>query len=162
MDIRIDEEFLVHLLRTVELYRSYISPVTTKPASHLYDTLAPFTGMLTQRRTVFDFQLPELLDQFSADMIYFEMLVINPFKLRVSFASVPDVDKTSLRRFAAVAQLLDAAGSIANVDFAPIALNGLMLKNPFCSQQELVQRISEHYRTALLRGVRTKNDCHAN
>lgn len=111
-------------------------------------------GSDSVRSTVFDFQLPELLEQFSADMIYFEMLVINPMKIRVSFASVPGVDKTSLRRYAAVAQLCDTAGSITNVDFAPIALNGLMLKNPFCSQQELVGRISEHYRTALLRGVR--------
>ena len=46
-------------------------------------------------REAFDYSLPET-HEIAASMIYFEMLMINPFKLSVSFASVPDVDKSNL------------------------------------------------------------------
>ena len=54
-----------------------------------------------------------------------------------------------------MAQLLDVGGSLANVDFAPLYLGGILRKHPFNSQAELIDLIGQHYKTALMRGVRS-------
>lgn len=36
MDIRIDEAFLVQLLRTMEIYRTIMQPADAKPANQMY------------------------------------------------------------------------------------------------------------------------------
>src|SRR5687767_10776873 len=93
MDVRIDEAFLVQLLRTVEIYRSILQAPSEEPANQMCGNVCSTYSSQVYSHTfffsppthssVFDFQLPELLEQFSAAMIYFEMLVINPFKIRV-------------------------------------------------------------------------------
>merc|ERR1712000_781872 len=71
------------------------------------------------------------------------MLHINPIRINLSFCTsgastrqgTPSMLERSLR----------AGGFLANIDGAPLRLNGLILENPMGTQEELISRITKHY-----------------
>jgi hypothetical protein len=139
LDVHMDEAFLVRLLSMVEAWNELTS-LGRKQKDSLGDADSPYQYLRSADTASF----------FEGQLMYFKVLVIYPIKLRVTYVA-SRLAVHNLQKFATVSRLLDRTGSLANVDSAPLNLNGLMLEHPFCSQPELVNRIWQHYTTACVK-----------
>ena len=92
-------------------------------------------------------------DLGSSEMYYFELLHINPLQANFSFITVIDEKETPCgtlfvsyylshysRESAALEELFSYIGALADIDGAPIKLNGLILENPFTKY-----RLASHF-----------------
>jgi Vacuolar-sorting-associated 13 protein, DH-like domain/Vacuolar sorting-associated protein 13, extended-chorein/Vacuolar-sorting associated protein 13, adaptor binding domain/VPS13, central RBG modules/VPS13-like, N-terminal/ATG2/VPS13, C terminal domain/Intermembrane lipid transfer protein VPS13, C-terminal len=78
-------------------------------------------------------------------MYYFELLQLNPIKATVSFMTVPGGRTDTNQRGTAFDFLLDVGGVLANVDQAPLRMNGIAWENPFLRQDDLVRCLTQHF-----------------
>jgi len=75
------------------------------------------------------------------EMYYFDQLVINPMKIRLSL---------NMHGSKRILSGLPLGRVLGNIDKALIQLHGLTLNSPFVSKEELTSRITKHYKQALL------------
>jgi hypothetical protein len=92
-----------------------------------------------------------------AKMAYFELFAINPFKIRLSFLTVPMLANRvaaaegasgSLERESQVLflqQILASTGVFANIEGAQLSINALILEHAFGSIPDLSNRVTRHY-----------------
>lgn len=81
-------------------------------------------------------------------MLYFESLDINGIKLSLSFTSVPGMARDPDSR---LAMFLKRTGVLANIDTAPLLLEGFTFANVFTSRADLFDRLTMHYVGAAVR-----------
>jgi len=111
-----------------------------------------------------DSEIPKLKDEdlSDSDMYYFELFHLNPVKVLVSFMTSIDLDASSTEQknedeeegensSNGLAEILGYVGILTDIERAPIELNALMLQNPFCNKNDLMQRITKHYTLAGLK-----------
>jgi len=122
MNVNIDEEFLI---RTMMLVTSAMSVYSQQSQDNTTET------------TVIDYSAQE------SRLLYFELFHINPIKANLSFAGVPGLEQ----KYSVNASMLLGISTklLADIDQAPLELNGLILKNPFDTQSDLVNRVMTHY-----------------
>eukprot|EP01117_Protostelium_nocturnum_P009173 TRINITY_DN3284_c0_g1_i3.p1 TRINITY_DN3284_c0_g1~~TRINITY_DN3284_c0_g1_i3.p1 ORF type:complete len:3093 (+),score=888.87 TRINITY_DN3284_c0_g1_i3:80-9358(+) len=123
MNVCLEEEFVV---RVMGFFRKSLKIVKTQVEEKIEGT---------DRKV--------LLQKDDSKMVYFQVLHLHPILANVSFMSLPGVEEkfgTNLSRETGIPSRL-----LANVDHAPLELNGLLLENPFDTQSDLVAKIITHY-----------------
>ncbi|KAF4605212.1 hypothetical protein EYR40_003995 [Pleurotus pulmonarius] len=97
--------------------------------------------------------IPEPQETAVGQVLYFEVLELQPIKLSLSFMRTGRVnsdEKLSLRNPLAV--VLNALTmTVGNINDAPVELNALGIKDMRLTQPELLNRIMYHYRQDILR-----------
>jgi len=141
VDISVDQTFLVQALAFASYAQSHLNKIRGVDEE---------AKLFSKRMTEMPFLSEKELT--TSNMFYFEMLHINPIKANISFVTTPkivnpNVDKTTLEK------ILGFVGAIANVERAPLTLNGLLLDHVFTSQKEVVERITAHYKKATLKQI---------
>jgi len=139
MDIKIDEICLLRILNFLEVITNFAASRKLEENEMKLFCYSP------------SFRLSDVELQMTGTMVYFDILHINPIRLNLSFETTGG--NTDLEKNSILVKSLRAGGFLANIDGAPLRLNGLILKNPMCSQQELISRISQHYTRQALTGV---------
>ena len=144
MDVKIDEVCLLRLLSFIESITSFTS--TRK--------------LIEEEKQIFlhspTFEVDtKSFEPHSGTALFFELLHINPIRINLSFcttgASVVDLHQQQQQQQQSMLEKsLRAGGFLANIDGAPLRLNGLILENPMCTQEELVSRITKHYTLQLM------------
>jgi len=120
MNINLEEEFVVRVINYVNKSRGIFAS----------------EAVVNNDRT-------SLLKSDTSKMIYFQLLHLNPILANVSYMGIPGVEQkynTNLSRSIGVPSRL-----LANIDHAPLELNGLILENPFDTQSDLLGKIITHY-----------------
>ena len=84
-------------------------------------------------------------------MLYFEWLQINAIQVNLSFITLGAKSQSGGGGY--LEAMLRTGGFLANIDNVPLRLNGLLFEHPFCSQSELIGRITSHYTDAGMREV---------
>ena len=84
-------------------------------------------------------------DQQTSGIMYFKHLIINPLKLEVTFTTRKMKDTTNITNTAAN-MILAMDSFIPSITNAPINLNALAMNHCFTSQNDMVFRITQHYR----------------
>lgn len=145
----VDETLLNELFTFINSFsRVFESDVLAPLAKSLYP-LAPSTPATSLNNVNVNNTDHVTEDVVAEKKIYFEMLLINPIKLTLSFASG---DPTLDGRPSLFSTVLRAAGvSLGNIDSAAIVFNALALQNPFLTRNELVSYLAQHYKALLLR-----------
>ena len=133
-DVKVDEQCLLRLLRLLD----GILQVQQKMRDDKLET-----ELLSQRqRFTVDEEAIRLAS--STNMVYFQLLHINPIRINLTFLTLGVSEEMDYEP-GALEKILRAGGFLANIDGAPLRLNGLILEHPFCTQEELVSRIVKHY-----------------
>jgi vacuolar protein sorting-associated protein 13A/C len=143
MEITADEELLLALLKFADAATSYMR-------------LQRDADLETQLfvRPVDAAMLALTADaSVESDLIYIGWLTINTFKLSLSFLTTGAPDSGGINDAGYLEKLLRTGGFLANIDSAPICLNGLSIRHPFHSSSELVGIITQHYMRAGLHEV---------
>jgi len=120
MNINLEEEFVVRVINFIQKARGIVA-----------------------KETVVENGRASLMKTENSKMIYFQLLHLNPILANVSFMSIPGMEQkynTNLSRVIGIPNRL-----LANIDHAPLELNGLLLENPFDTQADLMQKIVTHY-----------------
>ena len=129
LDINIDEEFLV---RTINLFNDFMTVFNITDNQQNEKKEEEITNYKENKKTT------------SSKMIYFEMLHINPVKCNVSFVNVHAIDDIYAN---SAAKLIGFPTKLLqNIDKAPLTLNLLLLKHPFTTEEDLINRITIHYK----------------
>ncbi|KAL6077052.1 Vacuolar Protein [Balamuthia mandrillaris] len=126
LDVRIDETFLLKLLQFFNVGTDDISQ------AHFVDELLAKDDMICP--------LPSTTD--TSRMLYFEFFHINPLQVNITLVTLT-FHKDNPVRLAFGA--LGLGIKLPNIEGAPIRLNSLILRHPFTTQEELIERISAHY-----------------
>eukprot|EP01133_Synstelium_polycarpum_P012231 gene12231-14325_t len=88
-------------------------------------------------------------DQHAGDMVYFEMLHINPLKINLSFTSCKSPKSIqSVLGARSLAELLlgfKSSSPFLNVERAPIRFNGFIWEHPFLSSKQVTDEIILHF-----------------
>eukprot|EP01103_Thecamoeba_quadrilineata_P000443 TRINITY_DN10380_c0_g1_i1.p1 TRINITY_DN10380_c0_g1~~TRINITY_DN10380_c0_g1_i1.p1 ORF type:complete len:564 (-),score=101.04 TRINITY_DN10380_c0_g1_i1:75-1562(-) len=131
MDVCIDEVFFLRVLNFI-------------------NSIMESWNVKTPTNTVHDINefFPEVNVDRTSKMIYIKLLHIKPIRLNFSFANVPGIDRVNDSR---ISKVLRRGGALANIDSAPLQLNGLILQHPFTTRWDLVFRILKHYFNSGLR-----------
>lgn len=155
IELAIHEVFLYRLLSFTKFLTDYLYAKSEEEA---------LQKLLLQT----DSDIPKLKDEDlkSSDMFYFELFHLNPIKVLVSFMTSIDLDanmeggtagsdeggsNTADAGVGGLAEILGYVGILTDIERAPIELNALMMKNPFCSKNDLLERITKHYTRAGLK-----------
>lgn len=153
IDLSIHEVFLYRLLSFTKFLTDYLYAKSEEEA---------LQKLLLQT----DSDIPKLKDEdlAASDMYYFELFHLNPIKVLVTFMTSMDLDANSEQNAsgddesgggndatAGLAEILGYVGILTDIERAPIELNALVLQNPFCSKNDLMERITKHYTLAGLR-----------
>ena len=138
MEIMVDEELLLSLLKFADAATSY---------------LRQQRDLELESKVFVNTKLNALSADIGgeADLIYIGWLTINTFILRLSFLTTGLPDSSTNPGY--LEKLLRTGGFLANIDSAPICLNGLSIRHPFHSSSELIGIISQHYISAGLHEV---------
>jgi hypothetical protein len=150
IELAIHEVFLYRLLSFTKFVTDYLYAKSEEEA---------LQKLLQQT----DSEIPKLKDEdlSSSDMYYFELFHLNPVKVLVSFMTSIDLDASEEekngeeddedRAGGGLSEILGYVGILTDIERAPIELNALMLQNPFCNKNELMERITKHYTMAGLK-----------
>lgn len=152
IDLAIHEVFLYRLLSFTKFLTDYLYAKSEEEA---------LQKLLLQT----DSDIPKLKDEdlAASDMYYFELFHLNPIKVLITFMTSMDLDANMEQgsgdddsgggndATSGLAEILGYVGVLTDIERAPIELNALMLHNPFCSRNDLMDRITKHYTLAGLR-----------
>ena len=136
LNVKVDEDCLLKLLRFSDSLTSWMA--ARRPANEVAKLfLCPPTYEADA----------SVYEPHSGTALYFELFHINPIRINLSFCTSSGANagigaaapQTVLERS------LRAGGFLANIDGAPLRLNGLILEHPMGSQSDLISRIAKHY-----------------
>eukprot|EP01105_Mastigella_eilhardi_P015216 TRINITY_DN3464_c0_g1_i3.p1 TRINITY_DN3464_c0_g1~~TRINITY_DN3464_c0_g1_i3.p1 ORF type:complete len:3177 (-),score=766.16 TRINITY_DN3464_c0_g1_i3:378-9125(-) len=77
-------------------------------------------------------------------LVFFRLLKLSPIKIIITLALDPTL-LAALPSNPVTVVIAPLGSTLANIDHAPLNLNTLELKNPFCSQERLTAIITQHY-----------------
>lgn len=153
IELAIHEVFLYRLLSFTKFLTDYLYSKSEEEA---------LQKLLLQT----DSDIPKLKDEdlAASDMYYFELFHLNPIKVLVTFMTSIDLDANMEQSApsddesgggndatSGLAEILGYVGILTDIERAPLELNALVLQNPFCSRNDLMDRITKHYTLAGLR-----------
>eukprot|EP01094_Clydonella_sp_ATCC50884_P020473 TRINITY_DN4260_c0_g2_i1.p1 TRINITY_DN4260_c0_g2~~TRINITY_DN4260_c0_g2_i1.p1 ORF type:complete len:3475 (-),score=1195.12 TRINITY_DN4260_c0_g2_i1:66-10490(-) len=140
MEVNMDEMLLLSLLRFADVATSYMREQATAEAEKQIF------------REPASFQLTDASSRADDMMLYFRWLQINAIEVHLSFLTL-GAGSQSNEGGGYLEAMLRTGGFLANIDNVPLRLNGLLFEHPFCSQGELISRITAHYTDAGMREV---------
>lgn len=88
-------------------------------------------------------------DSDKSTTVYFDEFKLHPIKVNLTF-KLTHTESDSLTKNPLFLILNNIGITLANVDDAPLKLNSLILKHPFMTTDQLLDRIKKHYTTAVL------------
>ena len=145
MDIMLDEIFLLELLGFSVTLLKYFQRRSGLQAEKSILALQAQTHDLRSSAA-----LHEPSQKVKPVLLYFELLQMNSIQANLSFITVPG-GHTRLEQFGPIFDfLLDLGGVVANLDNAPLQLNGMMWKNPLLSLENLSGSLRQHYLSQML------------
>ena len=158
IDFKMDEVCLLRLLNFIDLINNYLASRKIEekqvnlfkclPTIEIYSTIATGANNNGNAGPANEPEQSADASGGSSGALYFDLLHINPIRINLSFITTGGY--TDLQESSVLEKTLRAGGFLANIDSAPLRLNGLIIKNPISSQDQLISRIVTHYKHQVL------------